>query len=50
MVLLHILVQADWTRAARFWILVAAMGAAWESAYHFRKAVTSWLHKGKNHV
>lgn len=47
--LLHVLARADWTRAARFWLLVAAGVAAWESAYHLRGAVLSWHRKDRDH-
>jgi len=39
MTILDTLMQFDWTRAARVWVLVAAGLAAWESAYLFRRAV-----------
>lgn len=47
--LLHVLARADWIRAARFWLLVAAGVAAWESAYHLRGAVLSWHRKDRDH-
>jgi hypothetical protein len=48
--LLHVLTNADWTRAARFWLLVAVGVAALESSYHLRGAVLSWLHKDSDHA
>ena len=48
--LFDVLAQADWTRAARFWLLVAVALAAWESAYHFSGALKAWFQKGGDHV
>ena len=48
--LLHVLANADWTRAARFWLLVAVGVAAWESAHHLHRAVRSWLRKDRDHA
>jgi hypothetical protein len=48
--LLHVLTNADWTRAARFWLLVAVAVALWESAYHLRRAVLSWLRRDRDHA
>lgn len=48
--LLHVLTNADWTRAARFWLLVAVGVALWESVYHLRSAVLSWRRKGGGHA
>jgi hypothetical protein len=48
--LLHVLAYADWTRATRFWLLAAAAVAAWESAYHLRRAALSWLRKDRDHA
>lgn len=48
--LLHVLTNADWTRAARFWLLVAVGVTLWESAYHLRSAVLSWLRKDRDHA
>jgi hypothetical protein len=48
--LLDLLVQADWTRAARFWILVAAGLAAWEAAVLFLRALNARLIKGGDDV
>ena len=48
--LFNVLAQADWTRATRFWLLVAVAFAAWESSYQFRGALKAWLRKGGDHV
>jgi hypothetical protein len=48
--LLDVLAQVDWTRAVRFWILVAAAFAAWESAFHFRSAFNAHFKKDGDHV
>jgi hypothetical protein len=48
--LFNVLAQADWTRAARFWLLVAVAVAATESAYQFRSALKAWFGKGGDHV
>jgi hypothetical protein len=48
--LLQVLAQADWMRAARFWLLIAAGFAAWESAYHLRGALKARFGKDDNHV
>ncbi|MEM5289523.1 hypothetical protein ACFQ3P_33150 [Paraburkholderia sabiae] len=50
MELFNALAQADWTRAARFWLLAAATLAALESAYHFRGVLNAWFRKGGDHV
>jgi hypothetical protein len=38
MALFDTIMQLDWTRAARMWVLVAAALAACEAAYLFRRA------------
>jgi hypothetical protein len=48
--LFNVLAQADWTRAARFWLLVAVAFAALESVSHFRGVLKTWLQKGGDHV
>jgi hypothetical protein len=48
--LFDLLAQSDWTRAARFWILVAAGLAVWESAALFRRALKARWMKGGDHV
>jgi hypothetical protein len=48
--LIDVLTHADWTRAVRFWILVAAGLAAWESAFHFRHAFSAYSKKDNSNV
>ncbi|MFM0027481.1 hypothetical protein PQR70_14580 [Paraburkholderia madseniana] len=48
--LLDVLTHADWTRAVRFWILVATVFAAWESAFHFRRAFAAYFKKDDANV
>ncbi|WP_165782157.1 hypothetical protein [Paraburkholderia hospita] len=48
--LFNVLAQADWTRAARFWLLVAVAFAACESTYQLRGALKAWFRKGGDHV
>ncbi|MFM0395156.1 hypothetical protein [Paraburkholderia phytofirmans] len=48
--LFDLLAQSDWTRAARFWILVAAGLAVWESAVLFLRALNARLMKGGDDV
>jgi len=48
--LFDLLAQSDWTRAARFWIIVAAGVAAWESVVLFLRALNARLMKGGDDV
>jgi hypothetical protein len=48
--LITVLAQADWTRALRFWLLIAAAVAAWESAHLFHAAIKVHAKKGGDRV
>jgi hypothetical protein len=44
---INTLMQLDWTRAARFWLLVAIIIAVWEAAFWIKRGFSARSTKGE---